>query len=94
MNQMGNVVLSDDVDHLPSASYVRFGEVVLGMKLSKSHVVQTASVRQAVHVDDLCDLWAVNDMPDEVGADESASSSDKYVHTAAAITVGSLTLWV
>jgi hypothetical protein len=76
MQNMGDAVFLDQREDGGLVAKVGFFEGVFGMMGDAFEILQMARVRQAIQIDQTPDFRAVNDVMDEVGADETGAASD------------------
>jgi hypothetical protein len=76
VQDMGDAVLLDQLEHGGLVAEVGFFEGVFGVMRDALEVFEVAGVREAIQVDQAPDFRAVNDVVDEVGADETGAACD------------------
>src|SRR5690349_14774663 len=80
MHYMRDGIVFDDLGHRQLVPQVNFLENVLRMLRDFLQVDQMPGVGQAIQIHQSGNLMSVNDVVDEVGADEACAAGDKKVH--------------
>lgn len=81
MHDVGDVMLADDAEDLVFVPQIDLFEGIAGMHaMDACEVFEMAGVGEAVEIDELRDLGLVDDMTDEIGADEARAAGDQKIH--------------
>ena len=80
MQDVGDGVLFDDAPHGGLVAQINALENIFGMTRDRFDVGGVASVSEAVQVDQARDLRALDDLMDDVRADEAGAAGEQEVH--------------
>ena len=81
MHDVGDVMLADDAEDLVFVPQIDLLKEVTRMDtVDAREVFEMAGVGEAVEIDELRDLGLVDDMTDEIGADEARAAGDQKIH--------------
>ena len=80
VENVGDVVLLDDADDLGLIAEVDFLETVAGIGFKTADVGGMTRVGEAVEIDERLDPGLVDQLAEQVGADEAATAGDEKIH--------------
>jgi hypothetical protein len=79
-----------DVEHSGLVAQVNLFEAILRMRAHRFEIGEVAGVGETVEVDESFDFGPVNDVLNEVGADEAGTAGDEKFHGESQLCDGSL----
>ena len=80
MHDVGDGMLLDDAQHSGFVAQIHLFKNVFRVPGHFFQVLQMPGVGEAIQIDQLFNLRPVDDVMDEVGADESGAASDEQFH--------------
>ena len=81
VHDVGDVMLADDAEDFVLVPQIDFFENVARMDvMNAGEVFEMAGIGEAVEIDEPGDLRPVDDVANEIGADESGAACDQKVH--------------
>ena len=80
MHDVGDRMVLDDAQRRSLVAQVHFLENIFRMPGNRFQIFQPPGVGETIQIDELRDLRVVNDVMDEVGADEAGAASNEEFH--------------